>query len=109
MGRARAAPQSLNLWFTVLNEILAETPTITARTIPSRGVQCVHCVLHKCIMVEVGGNEKHIKYVKKHVKFTKSEGKFAKLEGNKKIPKLGGNVGLLKPRTYIHVGEIQNL
>jgi len=26
---------------------------------------------HKCIMVKVGGNEKHIKYVKN---FTKSEG-----------------------------------
>jgi len=25
----------------------------------------VHCVMHKCIMVKLGGNEKHKKYVKK--------------------------------------------
>jgi len=30
-----------------------------------RGVQYVHFVLHKCIMVKLGGNEKHIKYVRK--------------------------------------------
>ncbi len=30
----------------------------------SRGVQYVHWVMHKCIMVKVGGNEIHIKYVK---------------------------------------------
>ena len=29
-----------------------------------RGVQDVHCVMHKCIMVTLGGNEKHKKYVK---------------------------------------------
>ena len=34
-------------------------------TSPSvRGVQYVHWVMHKCIMVKVGGNEIHIKYVK---------------------------------------------
>ena len=41
-----------------------------------RGVQYVHCVMHKCIMVKLGGNETHVKYVKKYVNFTKSEGKF---------------------------------
>src|SRR6218665_3923671 len=30
-----------------------------------RSVQYVHCVMHKCIMVKLEGNEKHIKYVKK--------------------------------------------
>ena len=30
-----------------------------------RGVQYVHCVMHKCIMVKVGGHENHRKYVKK--------------------------------------------
>ena len=29
-----------------------------------RGVQYVHCVMHKCIMVKLGGNEKHIKFFK---------------------------------------------
>ena len=29
-----------------------------------RPVAYVHCVMHKCIMVKVGGNEKHITYVK---------------------------------------------
>jgi len=27
-------------------------------------VQYVHCVMHKCIMVKEGGNEKHINYLK---------------------------------------------
>jgi len=30
----------------------------------SRGVQFVHWVMHKCIMVKVGGNKIHVKYVK---------------------------------------------
>jgi len=30
----------------------------------NRGVQYVHCVMHKSIMVKVGGNKIHIKYVK---------------------------------------------
>ena len=29
----------------------------------SRGVQYVHLVMHKCIMVKVGGNKIHVKYV----------------------------------------------
>ena len=29
-----------------------------------RGVQYVNCVMHKCIMVKVGGHEKHRKYAK---------------------------------------------
>jgi len=29
-----------------------------------RPVAYVHCVMHKCIMVKLGGNEKHIKFVK---------------------------------------------
>ena len=32
--------------------------------VPGRGVQYVHCLMHKCIMVTLAGNEKHIKYVK---------------------------------------------
>src|SRR6218665_2483438 len=33
------------------------------------GVQYVHWVMHKCIMVKVRGNEIHIKYVKSRVTF----------------------------------------
>jgi len=29
-----------------------------------RGVQYVHCVMHKCIILKVGENEKHVMYVK---------------------------------------------
>ena len=48
-----------------------------------RGVEYVHCVMHKCIMVKLkGGNEKH-KVCKKHLNFTKSEGKFEKVRGGK--------------------------
>jgi len=32
-------------------------------SIRGKGVQYVHCVMQKCIMVKVGGNENHIKYV----------------------------------------------
>ena len=45
-ARARAAP-----------------PTVYAYAV-LRGVQYVHWVMHKCIMVKVGGNEIHVKYVK---------------------------------------------
>ena len=38
-----------------------------------RGVQYGHCVMHKCIMVKVGGNEKH-----KVCKFYEIRGKFGK-------------------------------
>ena len=38
----------------------------------------MHWVMHKCIMVKVGGNEKHIKYVKKR-KFAENRGKFVKV------------------------------
>ena len=38
-----------NSYFTALEEL-------------DRGVQYVHCVMHKCIMVKLGGNEKHIGY-----------------------------------------------
>ena len=47
-----------------------------------RLVAYVHYVMHKCIMVKLGGNEKYIKYVKKikiHVNFTKSGRKFEKV------------------------------
>ena len=30
----------------------------------SRGVQYLHWMMHKCIIVKVGGNEIHVKYVK---------------------------------------------
>ena len=43
----------------------------------SRGVQYVYCVMHKCIMVKVGGNEIHVKYVKTR-NLTKSEGEILK-------------------------------
>jgi len=41
----------------------------------------VRFVMHKCIMVKLGGNETHIKYVKKQVNFMKSGGKFGKVVG----------------------------
>src|SRR6218665_279835 len=43
--------------------------------IGTRGVQYVHCVMHKCIIVKVGGSEKHMKYVKTG-KFAENRGKF---------------------------------
>ena len=52
----------------------------------------VHCVTHrpKFIMVKLGGNEKHIKYVKKHLHFTNSGEKFEKVVGNNNFPEIEG-------------------
>jgi len=47
--------------------------------------------MHKCIMVKLGGNEKHIKYVKTR-KFYEIRGTFAKVRGNKTCPKIGWTV-----------------
>src|SRR6218665_3797704 len=47
-----------------------------------RGIQYVHCVMHKCIMVKVGEKGKAQKVCKNTANFTKSGGKFAKVGGN---------------------------
>ena len=55
-----------------------------------RGVQYVHCVMHKCILVKLGGNENDRKYVKKR-KFYEIIGEICKSrEGKEKFPKTGG-------------------
>ena len=63
-----------------------------------RGVQYMHCVMHKCIIVKLGGNEKHMKYVKKTRKFYEIRGKFEEVGEIIIFPKYGGNV--LKPRKW---------
>ena len=50
----------------------------------------MHCLMHKCIMVKVGGKRKTHKVCKKHVDFTKSGGKFGKVEGKEKFHEIGG-------------------
>jgi len=65
------------------------------------GVQYVHCVMHKCIMVKVGGKRNTRKVCKKHVNFAKTRGKFRKAGGKEtflrnrgkcmEIARLGGN------------------
>src|SRR6218665_2996251 len=63
-----------------------------------RGVQYVHCVMHKCIMVKLGRNKKHIKYVK-NVNFLRNQrGNLQRLGVIKISPKLGGNI--LKHRKF---------
>ena len=57
----------------------------------SRGVQYVHWVMHKCIMVKVGGNEIHVKYVKTGKFYEIRGGNFAKVGGKGKFPEIGGN------------------
>jgi len=41
-----------------------------------RGVQYVHCVMHKCIMVKVGEKRKSHNVCKKHVNLPETEGIF---------------------------------
>src|SRR6218665_451970 len=62
-----------------------------------RGIQYVYCVMHKCIMFKVGGNEKH-KVCKKHVNFTNLGGNLEKQRGKEKFPRNRGNV--LKQQKY---------
>ena len=51
----------------------------------SKGVQYVHWVMHKCIMVKVGGKGNTHKVCKKQVNFSKTGGKFFQsMGGNKK-------------------------
>ena len=66
-----------------------------------RGVQYVHWVMHKCIMVKVGGKRNTHKVCKKQVNFYKTDWKFFKVGGNNNFRetvgkctesgKLGGN------------------
>ena len=50
----------------------------------------VRCVMHKCIMVKLGGNETHVNYVKT-LKFYEIRGKFQKVAEEVVIlPKQGG-------------------
>src|SRR6218665_581199 len=54
-----------------------------------RGVQYVHCVMHKCIMVKVGGKRNTCKACKKHVNFQKQR-KFVKVGGKNNFRETGG-------------------
>src|SRR6218665_1220775 len=47
-----------------------------------RGVQYVHWVMHKCIIVKVGGKRNTRKVRKKQVNCSKTGGKFFKVGGN---------------------------
>src|SRR6218665_3021788 len=55
----------------------------------SRGVQYVHWVMHKCIMVKVGGKRNTRKVCKKQVNLSKTEGKFVKVRGNNNFRETG--------------------
>src|SRR6218665_3130058 len=85
--------------FSFFTDQYAESDTETPR-----GVQYVHCVMHKCIMVKVGRNEKHIGRKACKTYFKKSEGKFTKVGGSEQfseivrecivVAKIGGNYKL---------------
>ena len=67
----------------------------------------MHCVMHKCIMVEIGG-KKTCKVCKKDVNFTKSGGNEkiggnVKNRGNKKFVKIRINVAFLQSRGDIRI------
>ena len=58
----------------------------------SRGVQYVHWVMHKCIMVKVGGKRNTHNVCKKQVNFSKTGGTFLEVGGNNNFRETGGNV-----------------
>ena len=52
----------------------------------------VHCVMHKCITVKIGGNEIHVKHVKTREFFENKEGEFVKVgRENNNFSETGGN------------------
>ena len=55
----------------------------------ARGVQYVHWVMHKCIMVKVGGKNTR-KVCKKQVNLPKTGGKFVKDGGKNNFRETGG-------------------
>ena len=61
-----------------------------------RGVQHIHCVMHKCIMVKLGGKQETHKVRKKHVNLTKSAGKFQKVGGKNNFPEIGQKCTILR-------------
>ena len=50
----------------------------------SRGDEYVHCLMHRCIMGIVGGNEIHVKYVKTR-KFYNIRGEICKSRGEREL------------------------
>jgi len=55
----------------------------------SKGVLYVHCVMHKCIMVKVGGKRKRHKVCEKHVNLWKT-GDICKSRGKNYFFGIGG-------------------
>ena len=79
--------------FIALTDHLLWPLSVSASEVSSRGVQYVHCMMHKCIMVKVGGNEKHVKHVKKHINLMKL-GEMYESRGSEKCFEIGGNVSI---------------
>src|SRR6218665_3067814 len=93
-GRPPVSPRSPPLVFTSLLLVLC-----------LRGVQYVHWVVHKCIMVKVGEKRNTIKVCKKQVNLSKTEGNLSKYGGNNNFRETGGqctDIGKIR-------GEIRNL
>ena len=60
------------------------------KTLQIRGVQYVHCVMHKCIMVKVGGNEIYVRYVITYKFLRNQESTFCKSREKEKFPEIWG-------------------
>ena len=77
--------------------MVAPRPSVSlnkyANSLVCRGVQYVHWVMHKCIMVKVGGKRNIRKVCKKQVNLSKTGRKFVKVGGERIIfAKQGRNV-----------------
>ena len=59
----------------------------------------MHCVMHKCILVKVGGDKIHVKYVKTRQLY-EIRGEFCKSKGKRKISRNKGG-------KRIETGEIE--
>ena len=80
----------------------------------SRGVQYMHCVMHKCIMVKVGGTRKSQKACTTHGNLTKSgriwQKHFFEIGGNgvkkKKIEGKMSNLWVMTKKRKGQIGKI---
>ena len=88
----KIAKETLHDDLFVLNLIQFAFITSFCNCWQGRSISTHNCVMHKCIMVKLGGERKTRKVCKKHVNFTKSGVTFKKVWGKYKFCRNRGNV-----------------
>src|SRR6218665_349881 len=79
----------MNIYQTLGSRVISSYLELDKDVNGCRGVQYVHWLMHKCIMVKVGGKRNTHKVCKKQVNFYKTGGKFVKVGGNNNFCETG--------------------